>query len=308
MSAQDNWPALPLDEWRDTYATLHMYTQVVGKVRLKLSPMTNQWWQVPLYLTARGLTTSPIPYRHRTFEMEFDFFQHCLVLTTCEGDTRRVALGGAVKDFYRDVMAALLGLGIEVRIWSHPAEVPKPIPFEQDVEHRTYDAAQAQRFWHVLRQVNTVFQEFRARFTGKCSPVHFFWGSFDLAVTRFSGRPANPKPGADRITRLAYNEELSSLGFWPGGPGVPGAVLYSYSFPEPAGFRDQPVRPAAARYDDGLGEFLLRYDDARTAPDPSAAILDFAQSTFEAGAQLQQWPRRLIDGQVEGRLAAGAPG
>lgn len=306
MSTQADWPSLPLDEWGETYATLHMYTQVVGKVRLKLSPMTNQWWQVPLYLTSRGLTTSPIPYQHRTFEMEFDFFQHSLVITTCEGHTRHLALGGPVKDFYREVMATLHRLGLEIRIWPHPVEVPDPIPFEQDNQHRTYDAEQAQRFWQVLRRVDTVFEEFRARFTGKCSPVHFFWGSFDLAVTRFSGRPATPKPGADRITSLAYNAELSSLGFWPGGHGVPGAAFYSYSFPEPEGFRRQPVRPAVAAYDDKLGEFLMMYDGIRTSADPAAAILEFAQSTFEAGARLQAWPRHLLEGDPQSSLPAGA--
>jgi Family of unknown function (DUF5996) len=299
MNPPADWLALPLEQWKDTYATLHMYTQVVGKVRLKLSPMMNQWWQVPLYLTARGLTTSPISYQQRTFEMEFDFHQHSLILATCEGETRTLALGGPVRNFYREVMAALHGLGVEVRIWPHPVEVPDPIPFEQDVEHHTYEPAQAQQFWHVLRQVDKVFELFRARFTGKCSPVHFFWGSFDLAVTRFSGRPATPKPGADLITRLAYNEELSSLGFWPGGHGVPGAAFYSYSFPEPPGFRQQSVRPAAARYDDALGEFLLMYDDVRAAPDPPAAILDFAQSTFEAAARLQDWPRQLMERKPE---------
>jgi hypothetical protein len=308
MSTQGNWPSLPLEEWKDTYATLHMYTQVVGKVRLKLSPMMNQWWQVPLYLTARGLTTSPIAYRHRTFEMEFDFHQHCLVIMTCEGDTRRVPLGGLVRDFYLEVMTTLHELGIEIRIWPYPVEVPNPIPFEQDLEHRTYDAAQAQRFWHLLRQVDTVFERFRAGFTGKCSPVHFFWGSFDLAVTRFSGRPATPKPGADLITRLAYNAELSSLGFWPGGQGVPGAAFYSYCFPEPAGFRRQPVQPEAAAYNESLGEFLLMYDDVRAATDPAAAILQFAQSTFEAGARLQDWPRQLLESQPESSLAAGLAG
>jgi Family of unknown function (DUF5996) len=274
---------------------LHMYSQVVGKVRLKQSPMTNQWWQVPLYLTAHGLTTSPIPYGQSTFELEFDFFQHCLVIRTCEGQTRQIPLGGAVRDFYLEVMSTLQELGLKIRIWPVPVEVPDPIPFDQDTQHRTYDPAQAQRFFQVLRRVDTVFEEFRARFTGKCSPVHFFWGSFDLAVTRFSGRPATPKPGADVITRLAYNAELSSLGFWPGGHGVPGAAFYSYSYPEPVGFRDQPVRPPAAGYDDKLGEFLLMYDDVRSLPDPRAALLEFAQTTFHAGARLQQWPEVLLD-------------
>jgi hypothetical protein len=295
MSEHD-WPALPLEPWLETYATLHMYTQVVGKVRLKLAPMMNQWWQVPLYLAARGLTTSPIPYRQRTFELKFDFIDHSLLLSTSDGDTRRIVLGGAVKDFYREVMRALIDLGIEIRIWPTPVEIPDPIPFDRDDRHHTYDPVQAGNFFEVLRRVDVVLREFRARFAGKASPVHFFWGSFDLAVTRFSGRPAPPKPGADLITRRAYDAELSSLGFWPGGRGIPGAAFYSYTFPEPDGFRDQPLRPRAARYSGELGEFLLMYDDVRTAPDPRAAILDFAQSTFEAGARLQRWPTELMQG------------
>jgi hypothetical protein len=293
-AAQEIWPPLPLTAWQDTYQTLHMYTQIVGKIRLAYSPMMNQWWQVPLYLTARGLTTSPIPYDHRTFEMEFDFFDHHLIVQTSDSKTRRIALGPPVKDFYREMMETLRAVGIEAHIWTQPVEVPDPIPFEKDNRHASYDPRHAHRFWQILKEVEIVFGEFRARFTGKCSPVHFFWGSFDLAVTRFSGRPAPTQPGADLITRLAYNAELSSLGFWPGGRGIRGtiggAAFYSYTYPEPAGFRDQPVRPEAAFYHDGLGEFLLMYDTVRTLDDPRSAILDFAQSTYEAGARLQKWP------------------
>ncbi len=267
-----------------------MYTQVVGKIRLALGPMTNHWWHVPLYVTARGLTTSPMPYGERTFQMDFDLFEHQLVVQTSDGEVRRIALGPAVKDFYREVMATLRALGIDVRTWPRPVEVPEPIPFAQDDRHATYDPAAAHRFWQVLRRVDRVFHTFRGRFTGKSSPVHFFWGSFDLAVTRFSGRPAAPRPDADLITRLSYNAELSSLGFWPGGGEVKGAAFYSYMFPQPAGLEQQKVRPDAALYHARLGEFLLLYDDVRTAADPAQLILEFGQSTYEAGARLQGWP------------------
>ena len=289
LEARGSWPPLPLDAWQETYATLHMYTQVVGKIRLALSPMTNHWWHVPLYVTARGFTTSPIPHQDRTFQMDLDLFDHQLVVQTCDGDVRRIALGSAVKDFYREVLATLRVLGIDVRIWPRPVEVPDPIPFADDDRHATYDPAAAHRFWQVLRRVDRVFHAFRGRFTGKASPVHFFWGSFDLAVTRFSGRSAAPKPGADAITRLAYNAELSSLGFWPGGGEIKGAAFYSYAYPQPAGFERQSVHPETAFYDPRLGEFLLRYDEVREAEDPGALILAFAQSTYEAGARLQGW-------------------
>ena len=288
--AHGSWPALPLEAWRETYATLHMYTQILGKVRLALSPMTNHWWHVPLYVTARGLTTSPMPYLDRTFQMDVDLCDHQLVVQTCDGDVRAIALGSTVKDFYGEVMAALRGLGIEVRIWPRPVEVPDPIPFEEDDRHATYDPAAAHQYWQVLRRVDRVFQTFRGRFTGKCSPVQFFWGSFDLAVTRFSGRPAALKPGADPITRFAYNAELSSLGFWPGGGDITGAAFYSYTYPQPAGFERQPVRPETAVYQAGLGEFLLLYEHVHSADDPATLILEFAQSTYEAGARLQGWP------------------
>jgi hypothetical protein len=300
-TTQAPWPALPLDAWQDTYQTLHMYTQIVGKVRLKLSPTMNHWWQTPLYLTVRGLSTSPIPYPsdHRTFDMRFDFLDHRLVVETCDGDARSIALGAAVRDFYHEVMDALRALGVEVRIWTMPVEVPDPIPFDQDDHHATYDPVYAHRFWQILRQVDLIFKEFRGRFTGKSSPVHFFWGSFDLAVTRFSGRPAPPPEGADSITAAGYNAELSSVGFWPGGRGirgtVDGAAFYAYAYPEPAGFKHQPVRPDRAFYHDQLGEFILMYDDARASGDARSDILDFAQSTYEAGAVLGEWGRHLLE-------------
>lgn len=271
-----------------------MYTQVVGKVRLARSPMMNQWWQVPLYVTARGLTTSPIPAERGTFEMSFDFFAHTLSVVTSGGAMRSIPLGGSVRSFYREVMDTLRSLGLETRIWPHPVEVPDPVPFEQD-DRADYDPGSAHTFWRVLQQVDMVFKEFRSRFTGKSSPVHFFWGSFDLAVTRFSGRTAAPKPDADIITRMAYNAQLSSVGFWPGGQGINGAAFYSYTYPEPPAFRTQPIRPHAAGYNDQLGEFLMMYDAVRATADPRSTILDFAQSTYEAGARLQNWPRELLD-------------
>ncbi|MBV9453717.1 MAG: hypothetical protein JOZ19_06305 [Rubrobacter sp.] len=296
MHQQETWPALPLGEWHETYTTLHMYSQVVGKVRLESSPMTNHWWQVPLYLTARGLTTSPISHADKSFQLDFDFFEHELVILTSKGEVRRIPLGSAVKNFYARILNTLEELGVAVEIWPVPVEVANPVPFEHD-ERLTYDPAYAHRFWQVLRRVDAVFKQFRARFSGKCSPVQFYWGSFDLAVTRFSGRAALPDSDADVITRFSYNAELSSLGFWPGGtfPADEGmrevdAAFYSYTFPEPPGFSDQPVSPERASYDLQLGEFLLSYDDVRSAADPEREILDFAQSTYEAGARLQGWP------------------
>ena len=286
----ESWPELPFGTWRETYATLHMYTQIVGKIRLALSPMANHWWQVPLYVTARGLTTSPIPYGDRIFEIDFDLFDHQLIIQTCDGDISRIALGSSVRDFYREVVGSMHRLGIDVKIWTRPVEVPDPIPFEEDDRHSTYVPADALRFWQVLRRVDRVFHVFRGRFTGKSSPVHFFWGSFDLAVSRFSGRHADPKPDADLITRVAYNAEQSSLGFWPGGGEINGAAFYSYIYPPSAAFEHQAVRPEVAFWHSGLGEFLMMYDDVRNADDPASMILDFAQSTYEAGARLQGWP------------------
>jgi len=286
-----SFPPLPLDKWLDTQQTLHMWTQVVGKIRLALTPRTNQWWNVALYVTSRGLTTRPMPYRQRLFQIDLDFIDHRLDIVCSDGRRETVELRPrSVADFYKEVMLALGRLGISVKIWTMPVEIPDPIAFEQDDKHASYDAEYANRFWRILAEVDRIFKEFRARFTGKCSPVHFFWGSFDLAVTRFSGKPAEPKPGADRITRLSYNAELSSLGFWTGGGGVDGPAFYSYTFPEPAGFRDEKVNPPAAFYDTNLGEFLLMYDDIRAVSDPQAAILGFGQSTYEAGARLQGWP------------------
>ncbi len=299
-----DWPALPLEAWKETCATLHMYTQIIGKIRLALSPMMNEWWQVPFYLTARGLTTSPIGYEHRSFDVELDFIDHRVVLRSSDGQTRTLALvPRAVADFYTEVMQNLGAMGIEVSISDKPVEVPDPVRFSEDRIHRAYDAEHAHRHWEILRRLDLVLKAFRARFTGKASPVHFFWGSFDLAVSRFSGRPAPRRTGADRITRLAYDEEVSSLGFWPGGQGVDGPALYSYMAPEPPGLAEQRVQPAEAFYHQGLHEFVLMYDVVRRARRPEEVILTFAQSTYEAGARLAKWDRAALERPFE-RLAA----
>ena len=290
------WPALPFLEWKDTCATLHMWTQVVGKVRLALTPLMNHWWNVPLYVSARGLTTSLIPYQNRPFELCFDFIDQQLVLAVSDGTRKFLPLRPmSVADFYREVMGMLRSSGIEVRIWRMPVEIPDPIPFDEDHVHASYDGQAAHRFWRILQCIQCVLVEFRSRFLGKCSPIHFFWGSFDLAVTRFSGRPAPERPGADPITREAYSHEVSSVGFWPGSGNMPAAAFYSYMAPEPPHYRESAVRPAAARYDTQLGEFILAYDDVRTSASPRATLLDFCQSTYEAGATLAKWDRKAME-------------
>jgi hypothetical protein len=295
------WPALPLEAWRDTYATLHMWTQIVGKIRLKLSPPANHWWQVTLHVTARGLTTTTIPYGQRTFQIDFDFIDHTLVARTGEGEVRKLALvPQSVAAFYRDLMATLASLNIEVPIWTMPVEVPDPIRFEEDELHRAYDAEYAQRFWRILVQVDRIFKQFSCSFVGKCSPVHFFWGSFDLAVTRFSGRRAPVHPGgsplvADFVTREAYSHEVISCGFWPGSGVIQEPAFYAYAYPEPAGFREAPVQPAAAFYSPDLGEFILRYDDMRAAERPEEALLAFARSTYASAAELGGWARAELE-------------
>jgi len=289
------WPALPLESWKDTCATLHMWTQIVGKVRLRLTPLVNHWWNVPLYVTARGLTTSRIPYGERAFELWFDFIRHELVLETNDGIVKSLALTPrSVADFYAEFMKMLRSAEIEVHIWRMPVEVPDPIPFDQDRVHASYDAKSVEKFWRILLSVNAVFEEFRADFIGKSSPVHFFWGSFDLAVTRFSGRRAPARPGADSITREAYSHEVSSVGFWPGGGDVD-AAFYSYAAPEPQGFKEARVRPEAAFYHQQLGEFVLIYEDVRNAPLPSASLLDFCRTTYAAGATLGNWNRHELE-------------
>jgi hypothetical protein len=296
---QDLWPELPLETWQDTYATLHMWTQIVGKVRLKLSPNINHWWGVPLYVNAVGLTTSAIPYARGNFEIQFDFIHHKLVIRTCNDAIVALALAPqSVADFYRDFMETLGSLGIAVKIWKMPVEIPVRIPFDQDRQHASYDPEYANRFWRILVSCDEVFKEFRAGFIGKASPVHFFWGSFDLATTRFSGRRAPEREGADSITREAYSHEVSSVGFWPGGGDVKGAAFYAYTAPEPAGFRQYPVRPEGAFYQPQLKEFLLMYDDVRRAPSPRETLLAFMQSTYDAGADLGKWNRKELEKSV----------
>ena len=290
------WPTLPLDSWKDTYATLHMWTQMVGKVRLRLTPLMNHWWNVPLYVTARGLTTSRIPYGEKAFELWFDFIRHQLVLETSDGIVKTLPLAPrSVAEFYQEFMGMLRSAGIEVKIWRMPVEIPNPIPFDQDRVHGSYDPASVEKFWRILLSVDAAFSQFRSRFIGKCSPVHFFWGSFDLAVTRFSGRRAPERPGADAVTREAYSHEVSSVGFWPGSGDVKDAAFYSYMVPEPQGFKEARVRPDAAYYDRQLGEFLLMYEDVRKAESPSASLLEFCQSTYEAGASLSKWDRDALE-------------
>ena len=290
------WPALPLAEWAATRDTLHMWTQLVGKLRLALSPHVNHWWEVPLYVSPCGLTTSAIPYPRGVFEVEFDFLAHVLRFTTSAGETKTIVLAPrSVADFSVEFLATLASLGINAKIWHMPVEVVNPIPFDRDTQHASYDAEFAQRFWRILVSVDTILKEFRARFIGKASPVHFFWGSFDIAATRFSGRRAPARPNADRMTREAYSHECSSAGWWPGGGDVTAPMFYAYAAPEPAGFRDATVRPAKAFYHAQLGEFLLPYEDVRTASDPRATLMEFLRSTYEAAANLGNWDRAALE-------------
>jgi hypothetical protein len=291
-----NWPPLPLAEWRDTCATLHMWTQIVGKVRLALTPRSNHWWNVPLYVSARGLTTSPMPYDGQICEAEFDFLAHALEIRTGRGERKTLALHPrTVADFYREFMELLHSVGIHVKIWPMPVEISDPIRFDRDTVHASYDPDAVQRFWRILVASDTVFKEFSARFLGKCSPVHFFWGSFDLAVTRFSGRRAPEREGADAITREAYSHEVISAGWWPGTGEMAGPAYYAYAAPPPPGFAQAPVRPAAAHWDKQLAEFILLYDDVRRSADPRQALLEFMQSTYEAGATLGNWDRAALE-------------
>lgn len=294
------WPELPYPAWRDTALTLQLWTQIVGKVRLSLSPWLNHGWQVPLYVSARGLTTSPIPAGREILEIEFDFIAHRLNMRTSRGEERSLALAPrSVADFYREVTALLQELGVTVAINENPNEVADPVPFSQDRVHASYDAEAAHRFWRALVQVDRVFKVFRSGFLGKVSPVHFFWGSFDLAVTRFSGRTAPLHPGGvpglpDDVTREAYSHEVSSAGFWPGSDAFPQAAFYAYAYPEPAGFRDAAATPGA-RFDATLGEFILPYDAVREADDPDAILLDFLNRTYAAAADAAGWDRASLE-------------
>ncbi len=294
--AGDLWPPLPLAQWKDTYDTLHMWTQIVGKVRLALAPPVNHWWHVPLYLHERGLTTSAMPYRSEALEIRFDFLDHRLSIETSSGARRELALRPrSVADFYDEFQKALRALGIDAPIWRMPVEIPDPVPFDEDDRHASYDADAVRRFWRILLHVVPIFEEFRGRFLGKSSPVHFFWGSFDLALTRFSGRRAPERPGADPITREAYSHEVVSAGFWPGGGGVEGPAFYCYAAPEPEGFSAAHVGPGKAFYQPELKEFLLMYEDVRAAASPREAILTFLQTGYDAGASLGGWDRAALE-------------
>jgi hypothetical protein len=296
VDSSESWPALPLSAWADTYATLHMWTQIVGKVRLALSPHINHWWEVPLYVNARGLTTSPIPYRKGVFEVQFDFIDHRLDVTTCIGERKSIRLEPrTVADFHAEFLSLLKSLEIDVKIWNMPVEILNPIRFDQDRVHGAYDPQYANAIWRILVTVDAIFKEFRSRYLGKASPVHFFWGSFDLAVTRFSGRRAPERPGADAMTREAYSHEVSSVGFWPGGGDIKGAAFYSYAAPAPDGFGERPARPPAAFFNKQLGEFLLMYDDARACESPRDSLLEFCQSTYDAAADLGHWDRAALE-------------
>ena len=301
MSVRDLWPALPLAEWRDTCETLQLWTQVVGKVRLALAPMVNHWWQVPLYVNARGLTTSAMPYAGGAVELTFDFLEHVLRVETSGGVSRTVALAPrSVADFYRETMTVLHEAGVDVHIGRRPVEIAEVIPFDQDETHASYDADAAQRFWRVLVQVDRVLHQFRGRFIGKCSPVHFWWGSFDLACTRFSGRRAPPHPGgipnlADFVTREAYSHECTSAGWWPGGGAVSEPTFYAYAYPEPPGCPEASIRPDAAHYHPQLREWILPYDAVRMAGDPDAALLSFLESTYDVVARLGAWDRPALE-------------
>jgi Family of unknown function (DUF5996) len=294
------WPELHLKDWQETRDVLHMWTQIVGKIRMALTPAVNHFWNVPLYVTARGLTTSAMPYEGKQVEIEFDFLAHQLLITMSDGQERSIKLSAfSVAEFYERVFEVLKQLSVEVKIWGTPVEVPKPVPFTQD-KRAAYDKEYAQRFWRVVASSADVMQEFRAGFVGKCSPVHFFWGSFDLAVTRFSGRRAQLSPDADPITKQAYSHEVSSVGWWPGGTGWTGvtvedAAYYAYMAPPPSGYGEQVVQPQQAFWHKELGEFLLMYDDVRRAKEPERMLMDFLQSTYQAGAELAKWDRAELE-------------
>jgi len=299
IDAADVWPALPQAAWSDTCATLQLWMQIVGKIRLALMPPINHTWSVTLYPSVRGLTTSPMASGVRIVQIDFDFIDHMLRIETSVGRTKFIPLKPmSVAVFYAQVMAALDDLGTPVHIWHMPVEVAQPIPFEQDETHCAYDPEYAQRFWHILLQTTRVFTVFRARFVGKVSPIHLFWGALDLACTRFSGRTApqhQSVPGlADRVTRDAYSHEVSSCGFWPGAPGIE-PFFYSYAYPEPPGYRESPIAPAQASFDPKMGEFVLRYEAMRLSSDPDSALLEFLQSTYEAAANCAGWDRAALE-------------
>lgn len=294
-------PTLPLSAWHDTKDTLHMWSQIVGKTRLALSPPVNHWWHVTLYVTPRGLTTSAMPYGERVFAVDFDFIDHRLYVRASDGATRALELRSqSVAEFYAAYVEALRSLGLAVPMRPVPVEVETAIPFAEDRTHASYDPDTAAHWWRMLVEAQVVLQRFRGGFLGKASPVHFFWGSFDLAVTRFSGRRAPVHPGGapncpDYVMREAYSHECSSCGFWPGGGAMAEPAFYSYAYPAPPGYPERPVRPAGARFDSTLGEFVLPYEVVRSAPAPDAALLEFLQSTYEAAADLGAWDRAALE-------------
>jgi len=294
------WPALPVNSWKKTYETLHMLTQIVGKIRLATTPMENHWWNSTLYVTPTGLTTSVMYHNEVPFKIDFDLNNHFLVIKQAFYHEKRIPLESrAIADYYKDIMSTLESVGISLKLWSTPVEVESGIPFEKDYIHSTYDGEAANKFWRILVQSSRLFTEFRSRFLGKVSPVHFFWGAFDLAVTRFSGRKAPTHPGVpncpQHVMVEAYSHEVSSCGLWPGGGPFEGPVYYSYSYPEPPGFRDAKVKPAEAYYETKMGEFILPYEQVRTSHSPEQSLLSFLQSTYEAAATASKWERNLLE-------------
>ena len=296
------WPALPLSEWKDTYETLHRWMQIVGKIRLTLSPPMNHWWNTTLYVTPSGLTTSSMTYKGQYLQIDFDFTEHILIIRTTKGSPKTIALQPrSVADFYHEVMRNLESLGMPITIWTTPVEVQDRTPFEKDEKHAAYDPEYAQRVWRIMAEANRVLTEFRGQFIGKVSPVHFFWGAFDLAVTRFSGRRAPPHPGAPNMARFvaveAYSHEVSSCGFWPGGGPVNEPAFYAYAYPEPQGFKDYPIQPQEAFYHKEMGEFLLPYDVVRNAKSPDDVLMTFLQTSYEAAATCAKWDRHSLERQ-----------
>jgi hypothetical protein len=290
------WPALPQEAWRDTYATLHMWTQVVGKVCLALTPRVNHYWNVTYQITSRGLATPTMTDGPRALTATFDFIDHRLVLQRSDGRVDRIPLQPqTVAEFYRLVMEALHRLGVDLRIWTMPVEIPDPIRFEQDTTHRAYDPVSAHTFWQILVAIKPVFDRFRGGFIGKCSPVHFFWGGFDLAVTRFSGRRAPERPGADAVTRESYSHEVISHGFWPGSGAVKEPAFYAYAAPEPPGFKSAAIQPAAAYYSNDFSEYILPYEAVRTAASPAGDLTAFLSTTYSAAADLARWDRGELE-------------
>jgi len=297
MNPSERWPALPLAEWKDTYATLHMWMQIVGKVRLALCPNLNHWWATAFYVTARGLTTSPMPYEKGIIEVHFDFIHHALEIQTSLGESRSIPLAPrTVAAFYNEFMSALRSLGINAKVWDMPVEVPRPVRFTLDETRSSYDPQYAHRFWQVLTTVTPILEKFRAGFLGKSSPVHFFWGSFDLAVTRFSGRRAPVRANVDSITKEGYSHEVISVGFWPGdGEIIKDAAFYAYAAPEPSGFKDSSIQPAKAFYNPDKSEFFLMYADVRLSSSPERDLLAFCQTTYDAAANLAHWNRAELE-------------